>query len=573
MKIYNQTYEFCDFVVRDQDFASQNRHKTSTWKGRLCQRKVMVIKMYTALIVDDEEELRRAIIEKVDWKGSGFEVIGDAGNGIDALELAERLEPDLILTDIRMPMMTGLELARQVRELRPATQVVILSGYDDFSYAQTAIQYNIIGYLLKPISSSELTEELKKIRARMDRYFAETKGGAVSSIETERRMSVTEFLLPILLGNGEDSPTEERLRQRASELGLCAEDKSFQYGVIAAKFKNTDKVTITDHTHIDFVNNILRKYLGAESFLVNGRIVSLVYSDSGNLSELLRLPSRELVQSAERMLTETCTIGISRPFGKLSQCGSAYFEAITARRYTIDGAGPIRSITDQEHSSVGEFDTVEKSVYKLEQLLKVGTDAELEEFLRFIGDETREHHLNYLVIQVLATVYRTVSAVSDKEALSELIRDNPVYGRAAFYDSEPNVQNDLERLCRNARAIISRYQKQSSELLCDEVVGIIDKEYANESLSLTDISERLYVSPNYLSSLIKKYKKVNFTGLVTERRMRAAADMLVCTQMKILEIAEKCGYSDQHYFSYCFKKYYGMTPMKMREGGRRENSG
>ena len=100
--------------------------------------------MYTALIVDDEEELRRAIIEKVDWQESGFKVIGDAGNGIDALELAERLEPDLILTDIRMPMMSGLELARQVRELRPATQVVILSGYDDFGYAQTAIQYNII---------------------------------------------------------------------------------------------------------------------------------------------------------------------------------------------------------------------------------------------------------------------------------------------------------------------------------------------------------------------------------------------------------------------------------------------
>ena len=174
---------------------------------------------------------------------------------------------------------------------------------------------------------------------------------------------------------------------------------------------------------------------------------------------------------------------------------------------------------------------------------------------------------------MLATVYRTVSAVSDKEALNELIRDNPVYGRAAFYDSEPNVQSDLERLCRNARAIISRYQKQNSELLCDEVVAIIDKEYANESLSLTDISERLYVSPNYLSSLIKKYKKVNFTGLVTERRMRAAADMLVMTQMKILEIAERCGYSDQHYFSYCFKKYYGMTPMKMREGQRRDGGG
>ena len=106
--------------------------------------------MYTALVVDDEQELRQAIIESVDWEKAGFRVVGDAGNGIDALELAEKLEPDLILTDIKMPMMTGLELAKQVRELRPATQVVILSGYDDFGYAKAAIEYNIIGYLLKP---------------------------------------------------------------------------------------------------------------------------------------------------------------------------------------------------------------------------------------------------------------------------------------------------------------------------------------------------------------------------------------------------------------------------------------
>ena len=267
------------------------------------------------------------------------------------------------------------------------------------------------------------------------------------------------------------------------------------------------------------------------------------------------------------MLGETCTIGISRTFDKFSKCGGAYFEAITARRYTVDGGGPIRFITDQEHSSADEFETVEKSVYKLEQLLKVGSPDELSSFLAALIGSNR-HGLNYLVIQILATVYRTVSAVSDNEALSELMRGNPVYSRAALYDSEPNVQNDLKNLCMSARGIISRYQKENTELLCDKVVQIIDSEYQNESLSLTDISERLYVSPNYLSSLIKKYRKVNFTTLLTERRMKVAADMLLCTQMKILEIAEKCGYSDQHYFSYCFKKYYGTTPMKMRETGR-----
>jgi len=112
--------------------------------------------MYTIVVADDEEELRRAIIRKIDWESTGFRVVGEAENGIEALELVERMEPDLLLTDIRMPFVSGIELARQVREVRPTTQIAFLSGFDEFSYAQQAIQYNIISYMLKPRSMAFL---------------------------------------------------------------------------------------------------------------------------------------------------------------------------------------------------------------------------------------------------------------------------------------------------------------------------------------------------------------------------------------------------------------------------------
>ena len=124
--------------------------------------------MYTVIVADDEQEIRRSLIRKVDWGSVGFQVIGEAENGAEALELTEKLEPDLLLTDIRMPFISGIELARQVREIRPATQIAFLSGFDDFSYAQQAIQYNIISYLLKPISSSELEKELLKMKELFD---------------------------------------------------------------------------------------------------------------------------------------------------------------------------------------------------------------------------------------------------------------------------------------------------------------------------------------------------------------------------------------------------------------------
>lgn len=151
--------------------------------------------MYTVVVADDEEEIRRGIIKKVRWEELGFQVVGDAENGVEALELVEKLEPDLLLTDIRMPFMSGIELARQVREVRPTVQIAFLSGFDDFSYAQQAIQYNIISYMLKPISSQELEEELKNIKEIIDRKFEEF----ASKESVQDRLDKSEFMLPLLL--------------------------------------------------------------------------------------------------------------------------------------------------------------------------------------------------------------------------------------------------------------------------------------------------------------------------------------------------------------------------------------
>ncbi len=165
--------------------------------------------MYTIVVADDEEDLRRTIIRKIDWESIGFQVVGEAENGVEALELVTKNEPDLLLTDIRMPFISGLELARQVREVRPSTQIAFLSGYDDFSYAQEAIRYNIISYLLKPISLEELSENLRQIKEKLDRIFSEF---------SERRRTgpdVAEFLLPLLLDGSQTEASGDREEREA----------------------------------------------------------------------------------------------------------------------------------------------------------------------------------------------------------------------------------------------------------------------------------------------------------------------------------------------------------------------
>lgn len=524
---------------------------------------------YTVLVVDDEFNQRRALIEKVDWKSAGFEVIGEAENGVEALDLVEKLEPDLIFTDIKMPLITGLELAAKVREMRPITQMVILSGYDSFEYAQTAIQYNIISYLLKPISSEELSKELFNIRERMDERLEKILSPVPSDInQTVKKLSITEFLLPLMLGSSEEKPNEDMLKNRAIELGIIENNSNPHFCVMISKFRDEKGESCTNKSHITFIQNILSPYLKNESFFAYGRIVTLIILDDDDIGHKLDLPLREIVQSSKRVLEQDCTIGVSRKVDSLSLCSGAYLQAVTARRYTSDGAGEVRFIDDQERDSVFELDRVEQNVFKLEQLLKVGKKEELQSFLNGLYEQSTPENADLLVMQIVSTIYRAVSTVSDKSTLSELIAKNSIFSRMTSYSSENVMRSELIDLCLCAKEVITKNQKRDTEILCDKVIQIIDEEYGDEDLSLTSVSERLGVSPNYLSALIKNTKKKNFVALVTERRMKAAYDLLVYSTMKILEVAEKCGYSDQHYFSYCFKKFYGESPNKVRNNNR-----
>ena len=126
------------------------------------------MELYRVLLVDDEEDIRVGISRKMDWSGLGFELVGEAENGRDALELAESLQPDVVLTDIKMPFMDGLELCRILTERLPASKFVVFSGFDDFEYAKQAIQMNVSEYILKPINAPELTAVLERLHSQLD---------------------------------------------------------------------------------------------------------------------------------------------------------------------------------------------------------------------------------------------------------------------------------------------------------------------------------------------------------------------------------------------------------------------
>ena len=261
--------------------------------------------LYTVIVADDEDELREAVCTMIPWEALGFHLVGSASNGLDALELVEQLEPDLLLTDIRMPFITGIELARQVREIRPAMHIAFLSGYDDFEYAKQAIQYNIISYMLKPLTMDGLAAELKSIHERIDHQYASLRR---SGIVQEDRAS---FLIPLVLEHCDNTSdaVEAALRTSAVACGLLrgTDDRSQLVVLTAQPDDNSENAA----GFVRMVDQLANKYLRHYAFFCNGHVVAVLFGNPSDFDEYLHILADEICQLTERALGQHCVVGVS----------------------------------------------------------------------------------------------------------------------------------------------------------------------------------------------------------------------------------------------------------------------
>lgn len=231
--------------------------------------------LLTVIVADDETELREAVCSMIPWKEIGFRLVGSAGNGLDALQLVEQLQPDLLLTDIRMPYISGVSLAQQVRELRPLTQIAFLSGYDDFAYAQKAIEYNVISYLLKPIGMRELTEALAEIRGKIRRKFARLLP------QKPEKSGWRELLLPLLLDGFAEEAQQDDPALLASLVGagiLAAGQERYSLTVLAIRLEQDGQNRTTPDMAYT-VDMLLGKLCRSRSVYSGGRLLTLLIAE------------------------------------------------------------------------------------------------------------------------------------------------------------------------------------------------------------------------------------------------------------------------------------------------------
>ena len=264
-----------------------------------------------------------------------------------------------------------------------------------------------------------------------------------------------------------------------------------------------------------------------------------------------------------------CTVGVSRTVGALSDCHTAYREAIGVLAYPAGlGDGSSRFVDDLEARGSIRSDFTDAAA-RLESVVKSGSRAQLTAYLDNLFDSllsARRSALetDLMMIQLLSALCRAAGAIVDPSTVDELWRASPLAGLSLSYRSFDELRAKMTDFCLQVNDAISQQCRESGKLLCDQALGMIRAQYGDETLSLASISEALHISPNYLSALIRKNTGETFVNLLTAQRLDAAKELLQCTSLKVMEIAARCGYADQHYFSYCFKKRFDISPLALR---------
>ena len=344
------------------------------------------MELYRVLLVDDEEDIREGISRKMDWLGLGFSLVGEAANGQDALELAESLRPDVILTDINMPVRDGLELCRILTDRLPAARFVVFSGFDAFEYAKQAIQMNVVEYILKPINADELSDVLRRLKDQLDRERAERRNVELLRSRYMENLPILRELFYANLLDGHIEPGTER--ERAARLDIDLQGEEWAVGLAYIGSDRRDALSTLS------IQNLLEETLTADRCklsLYNDWVAVIVsLTESFTIYDLIRVLDRVCTLAAS-YLGLTLTVGVGAPCIELSGMARSAAEARTALEYrSMVGRGQVIYIGDLEPDG-GQVLTFEEADERtLTAAVRLGSEQEVRDAAAALAGKIRE---------------------------------------------------------------------------------------------------------------------------------------------------------------------------------------
>ena len=543
--------------------------------------------MLKIFLAEDEVIVRETIKRMIPWEELGFELVGEAADGEMALPLLIRQKPDLLITDIKMPFMDGLTLAKLAKKELPELKIVILSGYDDFNYAKQAISIGVEDYLLKPITKNALIERLSEIRSRYEHektqkeYYEKFQ----REMQAYEKNSSRDFFETLVCG----SMDMMEVYKKAEKLGLDIVAEAYNILIFTMNSEEDfsgqkEGYSEWEAESLEMLEDFFSDNTSAMLFRCN--IFSYGVLIKGQ-KESIEKTTKEYVEKIQGILNRKESkrewfLAVGQSVERLSQIKKSYHTASRAfsQRYLYgENILYYDEMELMEHRS-GQADTNDNAYLKkvdvnalnpaiLQKFLSNGLQEETENFVKdyfyAIGQEPMESLVfrNYVILNVRFSVITFLKGLGcDTEGME------PENTEEVLAESGKNIESAIayaEKMISQAIEIRDQNSGNKNRSILKTAVDFIDEHYMDEDISLNTAANVANVSSNHFSALFSQNMGQTFIEYLTSLRMNKAKELLRCTGMRSSEIAGEIGYKDAHYFSYLFKKTQGMTPSDYRK--------
>lgn len=545
--------------------------------------------MIRVFLVEDEIAMREGIKHRIRWRENGIDFCGDAGDGELAWPQILEKKPDIVITDIKMPFMDGLQLSKLIKRELPDTRIIILSGYDEFEYAQEAIKIGVTDYILKPIMPEDMLNRIRKLaeeieaekkqnEARMDWMVEETR---------ERREINTRKLFKALAAGG--SSTEQILKLCES-LQLRIAAASYQFLLLSIRRTEGELDAEYATSIANALHTIADLYEGC--YLFEHGIDSYAILIFGNSTEELDARREKILDHAAGSIKATAGvhyfISVSRPVRRLSELHRAYREANRAFAYryftqpdqivSADDTMPV--LPDLDKKLINTDNVLQNDSLRTlwEQFLCTGSAEEAETFVdgvfSSIGDQNLKSivFLNYILMDIYFTMGRFLKKIGQepKEADEKCGDINRMLADMQTMD---DARRYLTAYLQEVLRIRDGSTSSRNSRLLQDAVAYIDENYTDCELSLSSAAKVAGLSPNRFSSYFSQEMGMTFIEYLIRKRIEKAKELLMTSDLRSSEIAYTVGYRDPHYFSATFKRMTGISPREYRMRGRGEDAG
>ncbi len=530
--------------------------------------------LYRIILVDDEEEVRKAIIRKMDWNRLGFEVVGDAENGEDALEKIEQLEPDVVMTDIRMPYMDGLTLTGKIRQKYPSVKVLIFSGFDDFEYAQQAIKLNVTEYILKPVNGEELAEILTRVHENLDEEIEQRRNIDLLRESYQSSLPILKelFLNDLVQGIVPAAQISGKMEEYNIDLGgarkwltalIHIEQEELASHQALAAHRELIPISVRN-----LMEDSLKQFCRFAMFNSNAGITLIAAIEGRATQTDLISQLGDICKECRRVLEVPVTIAVGHSCTALTELDHAYQSAVDALGYkAIVGTGSTIYINDVEPVSRGKLQMEPKDETDLSAAIKFGSQETIRSVVHeIVGrmDGAKVHARQYqaykmsmvnCMIQLAQQYDLNLGALLKHDQYMELLADAERREEFEAWYSATAIQMNEQ---------MNKARDNTTRKVILEAQQYIQDHYQDPELSIEVICRELHMSPAYFSTLFRRQTGQTCVAYLTEVRLNKAVELLNETKDKTYVIAQKVGYQEQNYFSYVFKKKFGVSPTKFR---------